>query len=718
MKKRCWNFLWLVTLLLAVGKVGQAQDSLGMRCLTTLEYWNSATGIQMVDSLAYMCSGYLGLRIMDLSDPVNPVEIGRSPWNQWNYSPCGVYVNGSLAYITYLNDGSVLDISDPAHPTEIHHWYLVYSPVIVFVHGDVAVGLNEEEYPRIMDISDWNNVHVTSWFPGLTGPSYPVGMVGNYLCLAGWGVEMYDISDPRNPVLVAVVDDTVYTGWSAKLSGNYVYLSTSFHGVRVYDVSDPLHPVAVAVCDTNGCGDISISASHLFISKGLGLHIWDITDPTHPVFTGEYPLSLANPTTWIASSGNLLCAALDFSENQTVAVLDISNPASPMEVSRFGKRGFLRRVVINGTTGYLSDIYAGFHIIDLSDPSRAIELGRPFGSMGLDDIAVRGNYLYGVDYNYGLITYSVEDPAHPESLNCWQNVGNFHPTAVTIVGDYAWVNSYIFSLANPASPVFVDSSSVIGSDFRAANGYVYSVADRYFFIYNASNPTAPELIGSCTMPFYWGGTAKDLAIAGDYAYVAYYAGGVQIIDIADPEHPAVVGSVGANWVTAVAASGNTMAFYQIASNYQQSMIYIMDISDPVYPRYIGHYNISEMMSDMEIYGSYLLTVSPNKFAVYQVDALSSVQPHESLPQEFALYPCYPNPFNSSTTINCSLPVPGIIDLTVFNITGRKVRTLINGFTQAGTHRVLFDGSELASGIYFACFKHGQQIQTRKMVLMK
>jgi len=708
----------IVMLFLAVWKVGQAQDSLGMRCLTTLEYWDHVSSIQMIDSFAYMCSGYLGLRIMDLSDPANPVEIGRSPWSRWDYLSCGVYVNDSLAYITYLNDGSVLDISDPTSPREIHHWDLVYSPVIVFVHGNVAIGLNEEEYPRIMDISDWNNVLVTSTFPGLTGPSHPVGMVGNYLCLAGWGVEMYDISDPRNPVLVAVVDDTVYTGWSAKLSGNYVYLSTVSNGVRIYDVSDPLHPVAVAVCDTNGCGDISISASHLFISKGLGLHIWDITDPTHPVFTGEYPLSLANPTTWIASSGNLLCAALDFSENHRVAVLDISNAASPLEVSRFGKMGFLGRVVINETTGYLSDIYAGFHAIDLTDPSRAIELGRPFGSSGFDDIAVRGDYLYGVDHYYGLITYSVANPANPESLNCWQNGGNFRPTAITIVGDYAWVNSYIFSLANPASPVFVDSSSVIGSDFRAANGYVYSVADRYFFIYNAPNPAVPELIGSCTMPFYLGGTAKDLAIAGDYAYVAYYAGGVQIIDIADPEHPAVVGSVGANWVTAVAASGNTMAFYQEVSNYQQSMIYIMDLTDPVHPQYIGHYNIFEDMSDMEIYGSYLLTVSPDKFAVYQVDALSPVQTSPETPYEFTLYPCYPNPFNPNTVIRFSLPYTQQAKLTIYDATGRQVKVLVNELFNAGEHSMTFDGSELASGVYFIRLKADNHMQIEKLVLLK
>jgi len=703
MRKSYLFCLGLVILLLAVGNVGQAQDSLGMRCLTTLEYWDHVSSIQMIDSFAYMCSGYLGLRIMDLSEPTNPVEIGRSPWSQWNYQSCGVYINGDLAYLTYLNDGSVLDISDPAHPTEIHHWYLDDSPVIVFVHGNTAVGLySEEDYPCLMDISDWNNVQVTSYFPELIGPSHPVGMVGNYLCLAGWGVEMYDISDPRNPVLVAVVDDTVYTGWSAKLSGNYVYLSTSFHGVRVYDVSDPLHPVAVAVCDTNGCGYITISDSHLFISKWISLHIWDITDPTHPVFTGEYPLPLRNPTTWIASSGNLLCAALDFSEDQAVAVLDISNPASPVEVSRFGKMGFLRRVVINGTTGYLSDIYAGFHIIDITDPSRAIELGRPFGSSGFDDIAVRGDYLYGADFHHGLIIYSVSDPVHPESLSCW-TFGNYCPFALLVEGEYAYINYggqlHIFSLANPAAPQLLDSIEVEGGVTRAINGYLFTSTTNSIHIYSLANPTIPQLLGSCTLPFYWGGTVKDLAIAGDYAYVAYYAGGVQIIDITNPEYPTVVGSIGGNWVTAVAANGNTMAFYQLFSNHQQSMIYIMDLTDPIHPQYVGHYNITENMSDMEIYGSYLLTVSPNKFAVYQVDALSTVQNPPKIPNKFDLLPCYPNPFNSILIIPFTLPIEKDVTINIYNVLGQRVKELGLGNVSPGIHRIAWNSDLCASGLY-------------------
>jgi hypothetical protein len=723
MRKSYLYCLGLVILLLAVVKVGQAQDSLGMHHVTTLDYWSSVYDLQMVDSLAFLSSGYSGLRIMDLSDPVNPVEIGRSPWSPWNYLiNIGVYVKDSLVYLTYGNEGRVLDVSDPTHPTEIHHWYLEYTPIIIYVNGDLAVGLDQETFlhPSLIDVSNWNNIQVTSNLL-YANSSWPVGMVDNYLCLAGNGVELYDISDPWNPVVVGSLYDTASYWWSAKLLDGYVYISTVWDGVYIYDVSNPLNPTHVASCDSGVCYGITITNSQLFVIKSnWGIDIWDISDPIHPVFTDTYLLPVS-PGGCIVNSGNLLCTSLYYSEDQSVAVLDISNPASPIEVSRFGKRGSLGRLVIEGAKGYLSDIRAGFHVIDLADPSWATELGRPLGFVEFRDIAAHGNYVYGADWYNGLVTYGVINPAHPESLNCWY-LGGYHTFMVCAEGDYVYATHGgildIFSLANPAAPVLLDSIEFNGGVMRASNGYLYTRGIDRIYIYSLVNPSNPQFLGSCILPSYWGGVVRDIAFAGHYAYVAYYTGGVQIIDIAYPEHPSVVGSTGGSYVTAIAASGNTLAFYQIPTLYQQAMIYIMDISDPVYPRYIGHYNISEMMSDMEIYGSYLLTVSPNKFAVYQVDALCGVRTPEVTPHEFALYPCYPNPFNPNTVIRFSLPYTTHAKLTIYDITGRQVKVLANEVFNAGDHCVTFDGSTLSSGVYFIQLEARQHMQTGKLVLLK
>ena len=97
------------------------------------------------------------------------------------------------------------------------------------------------------------------------------------------------------------------------------------------------------------------------------------------------------------------------------------------------------------------------------------------------------------------------------------------------------------------------------------------------------------------------------------------------------------------------------------------------------------------------------------------DALQQIGFH---PSEYGFIRISPNPFNPSTTISFSLPEASIINLTVYDVSGRLVATLADGWRDAGIHEVTFDGSELASGIYLYHIKAGEFTATGKMVLVK
>ena len=79
---------------------------------------------------------------------------------------------------------------------------------------------------------------------------------------------------------------------------------------------------------------------------------------------------------------------------------------------------------------------------------------------------------------------------------------------------------------------------------------------------------------------------------------------------------------------------------------------------------------------------------------------------------------YPNPFNPSTTIRFALNDAGIVNLTVFDVTGRQVANLVNGYRDSGQHDVTFDGSNLSSGLYWYRLTANGQTSTAKMILMK
>jgi len=96
-----------------------------------------------------------------------------------------------------------------------------------------------------------------------------------------------------------------------------------------------------------------------------------------------------------------------------------------------------------------------------------------------------------------------------------------------------------------------------------------------------------------------------------------------------------------------------------------------------------------------------------------------------LPGRFTLEQNYPNPFNSSTVIRFVLPTREDAELTIFNLTGQQVATLVSGERQAGAYTIRWDGRdddghELASGVYLYRLRagDGQQVETRKLVLVR
>jgi hypothetical protein len=79
---------------------------------------------------------------------------------------------------------------------------------------------------------------------------------------------------------------------------------------------------------------------------------------------------------------------------------------------------------------------------------------------------------------------------------------------------------------------------------------------------------------------------------------------------------------------------------------------------------------------------------------------------------------YPNPFNPSTTIRFTLGEAANVNLTVYDVNGREVANLVNGYRQAGAQAVTFDGSNLASGVYLYKLTANGQTSIAKMILMK
>jgi len=89
-----------------------------------------------------------------------------------------------------------------------------------------------------------------------------------------------------------------------------------------------------------------------------------------------------------------------------------------------------------------------------------------------------------------------------------------------------------------------------------------------------------------------------------------------------------------------------------------------------------------------------------------------------MPNEYSLLQNYPNPFNPSTTIEFTLPKSEFVELKVYNILGKEVSTVISKKLNPGNHNYPFDGTNLASGIYYYQLVAGDFREVKKMVLLR
>lgn len=127
--------------------------------------------------------------------------------------------------------------------------------------------------------------------------------------------------------------------------------------------------------------------------------------------------------------------------------------------------------------------------------------------------------------------------------------------------------------------------------------------------------------------------------------------------------------------------------------------------------------------DIILAGSARIMFRSDDFLICRVDSnlngppIGIIKINTEIPQKFALHQNYPNPFNPTTKISFDIPKNAVIKIKICDILGQEV-FYINEFRTAGSYEVKFDGSNLASGMYFYQVEAGNFKETKKMVLIK
>jgi hypothetical protein len=134
---------------------------------------------------------------------------------------------------------------------------------------------------------------------------------------------------------------------------------------------------------------------------------------------------------------------------------------------------------------------------------------------------------------------------------------------------------------------------------------------------------------------------------------------------------------------------------------------------------IGNYNFSLNICDVEpsiLYrGNRVLGL---KFTTDTSTATGIQKTNEFVTTNYELQNCYPNPFNPITTIRYHLSRSSPIKVTIYDLSGREVATLVNEEKPAGTYAIQWNAEHLSSGVYFSRLTAGKFTQVKKMMLIK
>lgn len=113
-----------------------------------------------------------------------------------------------------------------------------------------------------------------------------------------------------------------------------------------------------------------------------------------------------------------------------------------------------------------------------------------------------------------------------------------------------------------------------------------------------------------------------------------------------------------------------------------------------------------------------ITDNPVMYLAYPNPVPTGIGDGVDVPTTFQLDQNYPNPFNAKTNITFNLETESDVNISIFDITGAKVTTLLNSRMDAGQYSINWDASEVASGVYYYSLKTNGEESTRKMTLLK
>lgn len=555
--------------------------------LRTLDLNGIVHGFTLRDNLLFCAHGASGMSAFDISDPVDPVRLGKFAFSGYGMHVAPLKDN----FVLFSNEAGgwyVLDVSDPTSLIPVFHaagGWINAARVI----GDVAYILDGYAGVHVYDVSSPKQpVHLTTVPIQLSSNIFeidppPIWLEVQdgyaYVSNGADGMRVLDVRDPAKAKVVAHLPLESFS-YTVAVRGNRAYMANLERGLFVIDIANPLEPRLLSTIPTQGNAfDIILRGNIGYVSEGAsGFMIMDFADPDVPREVGYFHVT--SRTRGVTLRGDRLVTA---DTGDGIRIFDVTDRQNPSLLGRVDTPGLAREAAVHGDTIYVVDVLGGFQKIDASNP-RAPKLVQTFAREDHPwGITSNGDFLYCAMGSHGFSVYDTRTDPPAKLFNSnevaatSQNQHN-QGSPPHGAGDGAGGGEPI---RQPGDGYTIDAAHI--GDLALTGDLLIGLT-----IYDATDPRQTKQIGRYggvnvfdldTLPRGGATTVTGVFAEAKRAYLAGYNRGLEIINLEDPTKPVREGRL--------KVPGHSYGVWkdgdQVCLGTYEGDLFLIDVTDPTRP---------------------------------------------------------------------------------------------------------------------------------------
>lgn len=377
------------------------------------------------------------------------------------------------------------------------------------------------------------------------------------------------------------------------VTNGLAYVAAYPGSLLLFDVSNHSKPVCVGSVGTLGAYDnIAVSGNYAYVAaEYTGFRVIDVSNPTKPKLVCNY--DVRGRFHGFAVSGRYAYMGKQ-SGGPSLCVIDVSNPSNCVQVVEHRGLGIVSGIHVAGNQLFVA---AGqsLNVFDVSKPGLLGNVGRCEISQFALTVTMLGNVAYVVDGNANLISIDMSDPRSPVPLGrcaITANLSGPRGKRIIVSGKYAYAGGrgQTIDVSDPKNLVCVGRYATNGivDDLAVEGNYAYVAGMNGLEVVDISNPTNSVIAAS----YKTAGHTAEVAVAGNYAYLADGQEGLKIVDISDPTRCQYMGGVGivdrfrtdvgSGYIQRLAVAGKYAYLVDSSSGLE-----IIDVSNPAKPSRAG-----------------------------------------------------------------------------------------------------------------------------------